>query len=227
MENLQEGDQSPVAALNLTRSFLLVSLVLQSFRRVSCSLVLRQAHCPFFLLFVSMCSHLSRTASNSNLPYLKMANFRKASNAKSVFIGLQLFWPIRTGRTLQPWKCLEICKYQQTLTPPPRSTIGFAGNKFVYIHGQISVLSGNPLSVLTHKCAHPHCWLISVHIWTGRQVWNESSWVLFLCLKKHLMTKQPLSSPLSDTPFQVHIHHFYANEHNTEQDFTVFQSTCK
>ena len=37
------------------------------------------------------CSHLSPTASNSNPPYWKMANFRKVLNAKSMFIGLTNF----------------------------------------------------------------------------------------------------------------------------------------
>ena len=38
-----------------------------------------------------LCSHLSMTASISNLPYLKMANFHKALNAKSMFIDLKTF----------------------------------------------------------------------------------------------------------------------------------------
>ena len=38
-----------------------------------------------------LCSHLSPTALNSNLPYWKMDNFGKALNAKSTFIGLKLF----------------------------------------------------------------------------------------------------------------------------------------
>ena len=38
----------------------------------------------------ALCSHLSLTV-NSNLPYLKMTNFRKALNAKLMFIGLKKF----------------------------------------------------------------------------------------------------------------------------------------
>ena len=41
----------------------------------------------------------------------------------------KLFWPIRTGRILQAWKWLEICKCQWEITPHQCSTISFAGNK--------------------------------------------------------------------------------------------------
>ena len=71
-------------------------------------LILLMPMCPFlnacclvrvcFLGFVQSsssssvsCSHLSPTASNSNPPYRKMANFHKASNAKLMFIGLKTF----------------------------------------------------------------------------------------------------------------------------------------
>ena len=47
------------------------------------------------------CCRLLPTALFTNPPYVKMANFRYASNAKSMFIGLtNCFWPIGTGRIL-------------------------------------------------------------------------------------------------------------------------------
>ena len=44
-----------------------------------------------FFLFLVLCSHLSLTV-NSNSPHLKMTNFHKALNAKSLFIGLTNFF---------------------------------------------------------------------------------------------------------------------------------------
>ena len=65
----------------------------------------------------------------------------------------KLFWPIRTGRTLQSWKWLEICNCQHQC-----STIGFAGNKLAFVHITFSVLSGNSVSVF---------WEIRVYIHTA------------------------------------------------------------
>ena len=68
---------------------------------VLCILPPLRQFCAFFLLFSFMhssssssvsCSHLSPRASNSNPPYLKTANFRKALNAKSMFIGSKTFF---------------------------------------------------------------------------------------------------------------------------------------
>ena len=74
------------------RSALCVVLSLMMSRPNSCCLV---GVC--FLGFVHSyssssfsCSHLSPTASNSNPLYLKMADFRKALNAKSKFTGLKI-----------------------------------------------------------------------------------------------------------------------------------------
>ena len=66
------------------------------------------------------------------------------------------FWPIRTGRILQPWKRLEICKCQQKITPRQCPTISFAGKELAFIHIAISVLSGNSVSVFWEIWAYIH-----------------------------------------------------------------------
>ena len=73
-------------------------------------------------------SHLSPTASNSNLPCIG----RLLTSVKfwcKVDWSNKRFGPIRTSHILQPWKWLEICKCQQTITPHQRTKIGLAGNK--------------------------------------------------------------------------------------------------
>ena len=73
--------------------------------------------CAFFLLYLISCSHSSQTASNSNPPYWKMANFRKASDAKSMFIGLKTFLTNQDRPYTSAPERLEICKCQRMITP--------------------------------------------------------------------------------------------------------------
>ena len=68
----------------------------------------------------------------------------------------KLFWPIRTGCILQPWKWLQICKCKRTITPHQRSKISFAGNELTFVHAAISVLSGNSESVFWEIRAYIH-----------------------------------------------------------------------
>ena len=76
------------------------------------------------------CSHVSPTASNSNPPCtrrgLTLVKFRCKVD---VHWYNKLYGPIRTGHILQPWKWLEICKCQRTITPHQGTMIGFTGNK--------------------------------------------------------------------------------------------------
>ena len=59
-------------------------------------------------------SHLSPTALNSNPPYWKMADFRKALDAKLKLIGLKTF----LANQDRPYtSASEICKCQRTTTP--------------------------------------------------------------------------------------------------------------
>ena len=76
------------------------------------------------------CSHLSPTASNSNLPCIgRWLTSVKLRCKVDVHWFNKIFGPIRTSHILLPQKWLEICKCQWTLTPHQRTTIDFAGNK--------------------------------------------------------------------------------------------------
>ena len=142
----------------------------------SCVLLLMMPTCPFlnscclvgvcFLGFVPSSSssvswsHLSPTASHSNPPYKIWLTSIKFQCKVDVHWFNKLFWPIRTGRIFQPWKWLEVCKCQRTITPHQRSKISFAGNKLTCVHVVISVLSGNSVSVF---------WEIWAYICTASQ----------------------------------------------------------
>ena len=68
-----------------------------------------------------LCSHLSATASNSNLPYLEMANFHKALNAKLMFIGLKTFltdqdWPYTSAPEMA--SNMQVSTYDNFINAP-------------------------------------------------------------------------------------------------------------
>ena len=90
------------------------------------------------------------------IQYRKMANFVKFRCKVDVNWFNKLVWPVRIGHILQPQKWLEICNFQQTLTPHQCCTIGFAGNELAFIHITISVPSGNSVSVFLEIRAYIH-----------------------------------------------------------------------
>ena len=99
------------------------------------------------------CSHLSLTALYSNLPYLKMANFRKALNTKSMFIGLNNL--VDQPGSAVYFRLGNSLKYANPTTVTlSMLTIDFAGNKLGSV--AISVLSGNSLSVFWEIHAYIH-----------------------------------------------------------------------
>ena len=114
----------------------LVSASFTAVWSVPVSLLSDQSQCPwllaFFLLFVGF---VPPAAPNSNPPYMKMAYFLKALNAKLTFTGLKLFGQSGPAFQSSPRNVQTICKCQSTIIPSnkARQSISLTANPNLFM----------------------------------------------------------------------------------------------